>query len=287
MALALCGLGLLWAERRAEVSPVAHGETLAKESGCFACHSRAESERRVDFRQISLGVWKPKTIPTLTENGIDQTEILKDWIANGVPAGEAAKHRQLFIQMPAYRSFLKPGEIEDICAWILSEGIRISQAGTTAPTAATPDLATPMANLTGDQLMIAGDRLARAQGCYQCHGELGQGGADNLASFKGYMPGFFGADFAELTHNLDRAEIIHWIDTGRGRAIEAGLTGGIASYFLDHQAIKMPAYHSRLTASETNLLADFLVLLNKEGPLSAKRLESLLRLLTENSPDKT
>jgi mono/diheme cytochrome c family protein len=131
----------------------------------------------------------------------------------------------------------------------------------------------------GDALLVQGDRLSRKSGCYQCHGELGQGGVPNPASFKGSIPGFQGDDFRKLTANGDRAEIIHWIDHGRGVAIESGLLGGIAKKYLEGQAIPMPGYRDQLTAPEKELLADYLLLINQTGPLSAQAIERIIPLL--------
>jgi mono/diheme cytochrome c family protein len=183
--------------------------------------------------------------------------------------------------MPAYGGFLDAQEIDAVCAWILSEGIRISQSAA-APSEGVVEEAVATGPFTEDQLYVAGDQLARRVGCYQCHGELGQGGVANPASFKGYMPGFFGSDFSALTDGAKRAEVLHWIDDGRGRAIENGVTGRLAKYFFDSQAIQMPAYRERLTAAEKELLADYLLLLHKAGALTAKKLEHIAHLLNED-----
>lgn len=260
--------------RRPESSPVSRGAKLAAQAGCFACHGTAEEERRFNLRQASPGQWRPKNNPSLVDGEITEVKELVDWIANGVPASEAARHKDLFIQMPAYKDRLTSGQIEDIAAWILAEGLRLR----VSPGTRTP-LTAPATARTGDQLIVAGDKLARQTGCYQCHGELGQGGIANPDSFKGYIPGFQGEDFRELTAGGDRAEIIHWIDHGRGRAVESGLLGSVARRFLDRQAIPMPGYRDQLTAAEKELLADYLLLLNKSGPLSAHEIERLTRLL--------
>jgi mono/diheme cytochrome c family protein len=181
--------------------------------------------------------------------------------------------------MPAYDAFMKPTEIEAISAWILAEGIRLSQAGgpDEIPLLALADVA----GLAPNRLLALGDALSRRHGCYQCHGELGQGGVANPASFKNTIPGFFGHDFRELTDGGDRDEILHWIDHGRGQAIESGLTGAVAKRFLDGQAIGMPGYRDRLNEVEKSILTEYLLYLNKTGPLSAKELERILKLLTE------
>lgn len=286
--LFLLGLGILgvfaaaailFVERSPEHSPVSRGATLAREAGCFACHGRGEEEPRFNLRQTAPGQWRTKSNPPLLDGELDQMDVLVDWIANGVPASEAEQHNNLFIRMPAYKDRLKPGEIEDIAAWILSETLKVRMedhvktAETTEPRPLTPD-----------EVFVAGDRLARRHGCYQCHGELGQGSVANPDSFKRYIPGFQGQDFLKLTAQGDREEVLHWINDGRGRAIESGRLGQFAKKFFDRQAIAMPAYRDQLTAPEKELLADYLLLLNKTGPLPAREIERLLKLLEPSEP---
>lgn len=272
--------GVFQFERRPEMSAIAHGRELAVSNGCYACHGTSDNDPRHNIRQTAAGAWKAKSIPTFWENGIDDAELLTEWITKGVPASEAENHRRLFIQMPAYESFMKPAEIDAVAAWILSEGIRLSQD---------PDGATVKGELSvqevrelkPDELVVMGDRLSRRHGCYQCHGELGQGGVANPASFKGYIPGFFGSDFLKLTGDGDRDEIGYWLDHGRGRAVEAGATGAFAKRYFDAQAIGMPAYRDQLNATEKAVLTEYLLWLNQEGPLSAKKLERVMRLLND------
>lgn len=274
LALAIGGTILLQIEKRPEPSPVSRGAKLADQAGCFACHGRSEEEPRFNLRQGAPGQWRSKNNPSLWEGEIDRMDVLVDWITHGVPADEVEKHKQLFIRMPAYQDRLTPGEIEDIAAWVLSEGLKLK-----VDLRAKPGPVPANRALTPDELLVAGDRLARQTGCYQCHGELGQGGVANPDSFKGYIPGFHGKDFLKLTANGDRAEIIFWIDHGRGRAIEAGLLGRVAKKYLDGQAIPMPGYRDQLTSAEKELLADYLLLLNKSGPLPAREIERILHLL--------
>lgn len=272
LVLAVAGTILLQLEKQPESSPVSRGAKLADQAGCFACHGRSEDEPRYNRRPTAPGQWRAKQNPPLVGGDVTELKELVDWITNGVPAAEAAQHKQLLIRMPAYRDRLNPGEITDLAAWILAEGLRLRH-DPTAKAPATDQLP------AGDQLLLAGDRLARHNGCYQCHGEFGQGGVANLQSFKGYIPGFFGRDFLKLTANGDRQEILHWLDHGRGAAVESGLAGRLAKRYLDRQAIPMPGYREQLTAAEKELLADYLLLLNKKGPLSAPDLERLTNLI--------
>jgi mono/diheme cytochrome c family protein len=275
LGLAVAGTIFLQAEKQPEYSPVGRGAQLAVSAGCFACHGRGEGEKRFNLRQRD-DKWAPKNNPTFWDGDITKVDELVEWITNGVTAAEVEKHKKLFIKMPAYKDRLKPDEIDAIAAWILAEGIKFTHgpaAGTKTPALADGK------SLTPDQLLAAGDRLSRKSGCYQCHGELGQGGVSNPDSFKGYIPGFFGQDFLKLTANGDRAELLHWIDHGRGQAIESGLTGKLAKKYGDGQATQMPGYRDQLAAPEKELLADFMLLLNKAGPLPAKEIERIATLL--------
>ncbi len=279
LVAAITGTIVFQVERTPEVSPIGRGHQLALQAGCFACHGGGDGEVRFNLRQAN-DKWVGKPNPTFWDNGIAERAVLVDWISNGVTADQAAKHKKLFIQMPAYKDRLKPDEIEAIVAWILAEGLKFTQ--TTAALKAKPATITAKP-ATPEELLIAGDRLSRQSGCYQCHGELGQGGIANPDSFKGYIPGFFGKDFRELTANGDRAEVLHWIDHGRGLAIESGPLGRIARHYFEGQATKMPGYRDQLTAVEKELLADYLLLLDKKGPLTAQDVEKLLLQLDHES----
>lgn len=268
-------------EIRGEASPVARGEELAQASGCYACHGLSERDERVNFRSSSSGRVRPRGLPTFWENGIDSGERLKEWIRDGVPEDGREKHEALLIQMPAYGDgYLSEQEIESIAAWILAKSLTLT-AGMGNASLPMPDDFDP-AELSRDQLLVLGDRLSRQQACYQCHGELGQGGVANPESFKEYIPGFFGSDFRQLTEGGDRDEIRHWIDHGRGLAIEAGFKGRLAKVYLEGQAIPMPAYRDLLHENEKEVLVDFLLLLNEMGPLGTQQLESFTRLISDH-----
>ena len=279
LCLGLGGTILLQVEKKPEYSPVGRGAKLADSAGCFACHGRGDAEKRFNLRQ-KADAWGTKNNPTFWDEDLVKVDEIVEWITKGVTADEVEKHKRLFIKMPAYQDRLKPAEIEAIAAWILAEGLKFNQG--TGPTAK-PAPAADGKLTASDQLLVAGDRLSRKFGCYQCHGELGQGGVANPASFKGYIPGFFGEDFRKLTANRDRAEILHWIDHGRGQAVETGLLGRLASRYLDGQAIPMPGYRDQLAGSEKERLADYLLLLNKSGPLPAREIERIATLLNHDA----
>jgi hypothetical protein len=120
--------------------------------------------------------------------------------------------------------------------------------------------------------LLAGERLARKLNCFQCHGELGQGGLANAGALKSYVPGFFGRDFRGLTDGGRTAVVREWLETGSSVLLtDHPLTGWIARLFLDRQAISMPSFSS-LTAREADLLADYVIALNDFGPLDQQGL---------------
>jgi mono/diheme cytochrome c family protein len=82
----------------------------------------------------------------------------------------------------------------------------------------------------------------RKNGCFACHGEMGSGGLPNPGSFKGYIPGFIGADFVDLVKNDD--ELSEWIRRGAIPRLEKH---PIASRFFKRQRIRMPAYGEHLS----------------------------------------
>lgn len=120
-----------------------------------------------------------------------------------------------------------------------------------------------------DNLLAAGESLAREYHCFRCHGEMGQGGFENPNSLKGYVPGYFGSDFRELTNDASPDSIRAWISQGTDLALlEKPITGRIARYFFDRQAVSMPSYQS-LDPAEIEILVRYLIALNELGPMTA------------------
>jgi mono/diheme cytochrome c family protein len=121
-----------------------------------------------------------------------------------------------------------------------------------------------------DNPLAAGEQLARQYHCFQCHGQLGQGGFKNADSLKGYVPGYFGADFRILTDNADPASVREWILDGMNTTIvEEPLTGLIAQFFFSRQAVHMPSYKS-LKAKEIDVLVNYVIAIQKIGPMTAQ-----------------
>lgn len=130
------------------------------------------------------------------------------------------------------------------------------------------------AKYSANSLLITGEKLARRYHCFQCHGHLGQGGFKNSNSFKGYVPGYFGSDFKVLTRNANRDSVREWITQGIDSAIvEKPIIGWIAAFFFRRQTINMPSYKS-LKSKEIEILVDYVITLNKFGPLTTQRVRA-------------
>lgn len=116
--------------------------------------------------------------------------------------------------------------------------------------------------------LIAGETLARKYHCFQCHGQLGQGGFANRGSFKGYVPGYFGDDFRLLTRNASRDSVRAWIVEGMDEHIlDNPVTGKVAQFFFTRQAVSMPSFAS-LAEDELDILVEYVIALNKFGPMT-------------------
>lgn len=126
------------------------------------------------------------------------------------------------------------------------------------------------AQINFDNPLTAGEHLARKYHCFQCHGQLGQGGFENAKSLKGYVPGYFGSDFKILTRNADPDSVRQWIMHGLDSTIlENPVTGRFAAFFFGRQAVSMPSYKS-LEPEEIEILVNYVTALHKYGPMTAK-----------------
>lgn len=117
--------------------------------------------------------------------------------------------------------------------------------------------------------LLKGEGLARDYGCFQCHGDLGQGGSRNHRALKGYIPGYFGDDFVALTRGGSAESIMAWIRHGADPAlVDSGVRGYIARFFLERQAVKMPQFRT-LPENEIRLLVEYLIALHQYGEMDA------------------
>lgn len=122
--------------------------------------------------------------------------------------------------------------------------------------------------------LLQGERLARQFNCFQCHGELGQGGFRNSGALKGYIPGYFGKDFALLTEDGSPESVRNWISQGLDPALYAKpIDGTIARFFIERQAVSMPIFAS-LPDSSIQLLTDYVIAVNQFGAMDAKAIRA-------------
>ena len=105
----------------------------------------------------------------------------------------------------------------------------------------------------------AGRAAAERLGCFGCHGPQGRGTPPNPRSFKGYIPAWDGADFADLARS--DAEIREWIVDGRPRRLREDR---LARFFMDRQVIQMPAYRGRITPDEVEQIVRYIRWLRRE-----------------------
>lgn len=132
--------------------------------------------------------------------------------------------------------------------------------------------------------LLQGERLARQYNCFQCHGELGQGGFRNTGALKGYIPGYFGKDFALLTQDGSTVSVRTWISQGIDPALYSKpIEGMIARYFIERQEVSMPVFGT-LPDSTIQLLADYVVALNQLGPMDAKAIRAYGEQTLQASP---
>ena len=130
------------------------------------------------------------------------------------------------------------------------------------------------AQVSMDSPLITGESLARKYHCFNCHGHLGQGGFKNSKSLKGYVPGYFGSDFKDLTRNANPDSVRQWIMYGMDAAIlEKPLSGRIAKFFFSRQAVSMPSYKS-LEPEEIDILVNYVIALHRLGPMTARTVRS-------------
>lgn len=204
--------------RQAESTPALRGEATARKLGCFSCHG-PEGRGGVTDPGARSGLvpgWDGLTVATYALN---EAEVL-EWILDGKPGRlkgvDIHAGRKPFLPMPAYRNKLSQQELADLMVYFRA----VSAFDT---------------NITA--LAYEGMYEAAKLGCFACHGSGGVGGAPNSGSFKGHIPAWDGAEYAEIVR--DDGELREWILAGYPKRL---WDNPAARHFLEGQMVQMPAY---------------------------------------------
>lgn len=210
--------------RSANLGPVQRGADLALAQGCLGCHGgRGES---------------PLLPRPLTDLDDVERQTLREWILDGMPrrVRQDPELREALdaaaIRMPAWRDRLSDAQVDDLIAYLRAMANADLPEGGQART---------------------GHAVAERVGCFRCHGPGGRGADRNPGSLKGYIPPWDGRDFPELVVN--GAELREWILDGRPQRLQAN---PVARFFLDRQAIQMPAFRGRITEEELRALEAYI-----------------------------
>lgn len=216
--------------------PAIEGRELAQRLGCFACHGPGGG----------AGISNPGShdgvVPALSGGEMmmwaDSEEELREWILyghrlseesdferSGLTAGQGSGRA---LVMPAFSPYISDDELESLVVYLkANSGLHF------------PD----------DKNVTHGLELAHELGCFSCHGPMGIGGVANPDSLKGYVPGFFGVDYADLVTSADDAR--QWISDGVSKRLSEQAD---AQWLIAGQAIKMPAYRDFLEPEQIDSL---------------------------------
>ncbi len=241
----------------AEVSTYSQGASVYADFGCGACHE-----------SLVLGPIqrRRKPAPHLFEDWIDASDLSEEIRFGSYESDDYAVAQRSIprkIKMPAYNDLISDSNLRALLVFL-----QVNQ-------------------LMNMRSASAGQNLARKYGCFDCHGPLGLGGVVNPRSLRGYIPGWFGANFDELTNGGNREIVAEWISDGTSSSITGKSLGRgmVARHFGESQAIKMPAFNRRIPREDLNLLVDYVLSLRSLGDMNlpeAQQYRTLYALDTES-----
>jgi mono/diheme cytochrome c family protein len=218
-----------------ESNPIRRGADLAARVGCVSCHGPAGTRGLPD---PSLGQDVPAWdggVAMMYDNGPGEVrEFILDGTSRRRAASESARRDRdrAAIRMPAFRDVLGAREVDDLVAYFM---------------AASRSESLPDARLERGRDLVVKMR------CESCHGIDGSGGVLNPRSFKGYIPGWLGADFDDLVRSDD--ELKAWIFDGHIERLEEN---PLARWFLHRQRLQMPSYKAALGPEDEEALVAYI-----------------------------
>jgi mono/diheme cytochrome c family protein len=218
--------------REPDSTAVARGREVYQRLGCAGCHG-AEGSGGVPnpgSREREVPGFAGGTAMMYVESPAE----IREWILDGRPARleRSLAGDDALLQMPAYRGRVAEGELADLIAYYRAVAWY------------EPDIS---------EAARTGRRAARRHGCFGCHGPSGLAGVANPGSFKGYVPGWAGADFAELVRSEE--ELRQWIVDGSPARLR---DHPVARRFIEGQVIRMPSYRDVLSAEELDAILAYI-----------------------------
>ena len=239
-ALAAAALGLAL---RPELPSAERGRRLAEKTGCFACHGPGGTGGVANAGRVD------GTVPNFADDVMmyaKSAEEIDQWIRDGETRRKAAsatwraERGRGALRMPAFKGRMGERDVHDLVAYVRAV------AGDPAP----------------PESSLAAHGLARAEslGCVGCHGPGGRLARPNPGSFKGVVPSWDGADFAELVK--DSVEFRQWVEHGVSARLHHN---GIASFFLENASLRMPAFESHLAPGDVPALWAYVTWLRSEA----------------------
>jgi mono/diheme cytochrome c family protein len=217
-AFALPAVRLYW--RVHSSNSVRRGLEVATHAGCFSCHGPMGTSGIPD---PNLGEDVPPWSGGVFMMYVKHDDEVREYVLDGVSGRQAqsqsarARRERAAIRMPAFRDTLSSREVDDVVAAFLA------LSGMKRPVEGTPE--------------ARGLEIAEKHRCLSCHAPGGSGGRPNPGSFTGFVPGWYGADFRDLTRG--RTEFVAWVREGKIERLSDNLA---ARLFIRRQRIQMPAY---------------------------------------------